>query len=93
MEARANGWTIPTPEPPSLAFENIEPSGKFGLFFNANVAGLQFLEKLNKGLSSPGSVTDSNYRRLQEEDDGGFQLSNYLKFEIQNGGEDSAKPE
>ena len=30
---------------------------------------------------------------MQDEDDGGFQLSNYLKFEIQSGGEDSAKSE
>ena len=64
LEAEAQGITLPEPKPPKLAFENVEPSGTFGLYFNADVSGLQFLEKLNKGLASRGSVEETNGLRL-----------------------------
>ena len=55
------------------------------------MAGLQFLEKLNKGLSSQGTVKkDSNSRRLEDVENDSFQLSNYLDFKIVRGDEDSA---
>ena len=52
------------------------PNGDFGLYFNENVAGLAFLENLNKGLGSRGEVTEST-RSLQEE---AFDLSRFLTF-------------
>jgi len=47
LEAEAQGIVLPELEPPKLAVENVDPSGTFGIFFNADVSGLQFLEKLN----------------------------------------------
>ena len=74
------------PKPPALAYQDVEPSGDFGLFFNADVAGLSFMETLNKGLGSRGEVNEGT-RYLSSED---FNLSNFLTFEIQRGAEDSA---
>lgn len=87
-----NGWIPPTPTPPALAFETIEPSGKFGLYFNGGLAGLSFLESLNKGLSSNGTVSSSEFRQLGASS-ASFDLSNYLDFTIMPGSEDSASPE
>lgn len=87
--------------PPALAFENVDPSGSFGLYFNAGVSGLSFLESLNKGLSARGVVDDNGMgRRLSDHVRGGqrrlegnedFNLSNFLVFGIKRGGEDSAE--
>ena len=54
LEAEASEFPLPEPKAPELANENVEPSGSFGLYFNADLAGLSFLETLNKGLSSRG---------------------------------------
>ena len=43
---------------PQLAFNNIEPSGHFGLVFNQDLLGLSFLQDLGKGLTSAGVVSD-----------------------------------
>ena len=53
---------------------------------NDDVAGLSFLETLDKGLGSRGETSDIA-RRLSDQ---GFQLSSFLKFELQRGDEDSA---
>lgn len=64
MEAEASGFPIPELKAPELASEKVEPSGEFGLYFNADLAGLSFLETLNKGLSSRGDVSDNGMGRL-----------------------------
>ena len=51
---------------PALAFDNINSSGEFGLYFNGDLAGLKFLEKINKGLGSYGTVKDFGYRQLED---------------------------
>ena len=56
------------------------------MYFNSDVAGLSFLETLGKGMGSRGEVTDSS-RSLSSLD---FQMSNFLKFGVQRGSEDSA---
>ena len=74
-----------------MAFDKVQPSGEFGLYFNGDLAGLKFLEKLNKGLSSTGSIKTDNFRRLKDEDKNeDFDLSDYLTFTIERGSEDSA---
>jgi len=99
LEAEAQGIVLPELEPPKLAVENVDPSGTFGIFFNSDVSGLQFLEKLNKGLASRGSIEDTNGRRLlgsshiqsgRHLQDEAFSLEQFLTFSIQRGGEDSA---
>ena len=85
-----------------MAFENVEPSGSFGLYFNADVAGLSFLETLNKGLSSRGIASDNGMSRLLKSESrererrhlagaDAFSMDQFLKFEVQRGSEDSAK--
>ena len=59
------------------------------MFFNSEVSGLSFLDDLKKGLGSRGETTDTS-RALSGED---FNLSSFLKFEIQRGSEDSASSE
>ena len=54
LEAISKGFTPPEPEPPALAYQDVEPDGDFGIYFNSDVAGLAFLETLNKGLGSRG---------------------------------------
>ena len=67
----------------------MKPDGDFGLYFNSNVAGLDFLENLKRGLGSRGEVSDS-FRSLKSED---FDLRNFLEFNILRGSEESASPE
>ena len=59
LEAISQGFTPSEPEPPALAFQDVESSGDFGLYFNSEVAGLSFLDTLNKGLGSRGEVSDT----------------------------------
>ena len=63
LEAISQGFTPPVPEPPALAYQDVEPDGDFGIYFNSNVAGLSFLETLNKGLGSRGQISN-NVRNL-----------------------------
>ena len=86
LEAISKGFTPPEPEPPALAYEDAKPDGDFGMYFNSNVAGLSFLETLGKGMGSRGEVTDQS-RFLSSQD---FQMSDFLKFGVQRGSEDSA---
>ena len=83
-----------------MAFENVEPSGAFGLFFNSEIAGLSFLDQLNQGLASRGIVQDvqgqavtgdrrSLNRNLKEEESA-FNLDSYIQFKIRRGSDDSA---
>ena len=74
---------------PALAYQNIESNGKFGIYFDADVTGLQFIYSLDKGLSSRGGIKENS--RLLNEDD--FDLSKFLKFELQRGSDDSAQSE
>ena len=64
LEADITGQVLPEPEPPELAAENIEPSGIFGIYFNADLAGLAFLETLNKGFASRGQNKSTGRRRM-----------------------------
>ena len=82
LEAEAKGWDPPEPKPPALAFENVEPSGTFGLYFNSDVAGLSFLESLNKGLSSRGGVSDNGMGRVLSGEDEDFNMSSFLAFTV-----------
>ena len=41
-----------------LAFESIDNNGNFGLVFDDSILGCTFLRALDKGLSSPGEVSD-----------------------------------
>ena len=86
LEAISKGFTPPEPEPPALAYEDAKPDGDFGMYFNSDIAGLSFLETLGKGMGSRGEVTDSS-RLLSSLD---FQMSNFLKFGVIRGSEDSA---
>ena len=56
------------------------------MYFNAEVAGLSFLDTLDRGMGSRGEVTDS-LRLLSKED---FQMSDFLLFSVLRGSEDSA---
>ena len=69
-----------------MAYQNIESNGKFGIYFNADVTGLQFIYSLDKGLSSRGWIKE-NVRLLNADD---FDMSKFLKFELQRGSDDSA---
>ena len=60
LEAISKGFTPPEPEPPALAYEDAKPDGDFGMYFNAEVAGLSFLDTLERGMGSRGKVTDSS---------------------------------
>ena len=40
LEALAAGETPQEPQPLALAYQNIESSGRFGIFFDADVTGL-----------------------------------------------------
>ena len=82
---------------PELAFGILEPSGLFSIVFDENIIGLSYLEELNKGLTSVGTVADKDENNARERqlasnatnvDD--FNLSDFLKFEVLRGGEDSA---
>ena len=92
LEALSKGETPPVNYVPELAYENVEPSGKFGVYFNADLAGLKFLETLDKGLSSKGVVLSFEGRLLEERGDD-FKLSNFLMFSMIRGSEDSAPAE
>ena len=52
--ALMQGELYKPPDKPALAVESIDPSGKFEVFFNVEMAGLSFLEDLDKGLSTTG---------------------------------------
>ena len=67
----------------------MKSDGDFGLYFNSNVAGLDFLENLDRGLGSRGEVSDT-FRSLNNED---FDLSKFLQFNILRGSEESASLE
>ena len=96
LEAGISGQVLPEPEPPELAAENIEPSGTFGIYFNADLAGLAFLETLNKGLASRGQNENPGRRRLPKnsrrylDTTDTFSMDQFIKFEIQRGSEDAA---
>ena len=57
--ASITGEDFEVPEKPALAAPDIEANAKFGVFFNSDVAGLSFLEDLDKGLSSRGGTVDA----------------------------------
>ena len=106
LTAESLGLPPPEPVPPAFAVERVEPTGSFGLFFNAEVAGLAFLQALDRGLSSRGVVAEGIVgRRLKSEEfsesgpkrrlsgENDFRLDSFLAFSIQRGAEDAAKPE
>ena len=103
LTAESQGLVPPTPEPPALAFESVEPSGTVGLYFNAEVAGLALLEVLKTGLSSRGVFVDDTAGRKLTADGRGrdrqrrrlsggenFSLDNFLVFGVKRGAEDAA---
>jgi len=57
--ASITGEVFKVPEKPALAAPDIKANAKFGVFFNSDVAGLSFLEDLDKGLSSRGGTIDT----------------------------------
>ena len=95
----------------------MDPTGKFELFFNAELAGPAFMDELNKGLSTEGRNSGITWEEEEENRDkldkimdeifnrkkrnlrglsassGGFELSNFMTFELYRGGEDSATNE
>ena len=71
-------------EEPKLAFISIEPTGEFSIIFDEDILGLAFLENLNKGLASRGTVTQESGRRRLDNitDASNFDLHEYLEFKV-----------
>ena len=49
----------PEPKEPSLAFELVEPSGKFSILFDISLTGLDFVTELGVEIKSDGVVSDA----------------------------------
>ena len=76
--------TLESIEEPKLAFISIEPTGEFSIIFDDEILGLAFLENLNKGLASRGTVTQESGRRRLDNitDASNFDLHEYLEFKV-----------
>lgn len=47
------------PEKPDLAFEPVQPTGKFSLYFNQGLAGLSFLNEIGAEVKATGIVSET----------------------------------
>lgn len=48
----------PEPAKPDLAFERVEPNGKFSIHFNQGLSGLDFITEMGVEVKASGSVSD-----------------------------------
>ena len=56
----------PPPAEPDLAFEAVEPSGKFSIFFDKGLTGLDFITELGVEAKATGTVSDRFSDELEE---------------------------